>query len=63
MTERNEEGSTAPKPLRLRTGAEGPVDPEDLVKLTGRDVTPERIERARRLLDEKGAAAVERYLP
>ncbi|MFF3768411.1 hypothetical protein ACFYYR_30610 [Streptomyces sp. NPDC001922] len=64
MTEPHEDGSTAlPKHLNLRTGAEGPVDPEDLVKLSGRDVTPERIERARRLLDEKGAAAVERYLP
>lgn len=53
-----------PTPDRLlHTGAEHPVDPEDLVRLTGRDVTPERVERARRMLEEHGAAAVERYLP
>ncbi|NJP66294.1 hypothetical protein [Streptomyces spiramenti] len=54
----------APTPDRLlHTGAEGPVDPEDLVRLTGKDVTPERLEQARRLLEEHGPAAVERYLP
>ncbi|MET9218092.1 hypothetical protein ACIOC1_09785 [Streptomyces sp. NPDC088197] len=51
----------------LRTGAEGAADgsvsPEDLVLLSGREPTPERIEKARRALEEHGAAAVERYLP
>ncbi len=47
----------------LRTGAEGPVDPEDLVMASGRDCTPERVEKARKELEEDGAAAVERYLP
>jgi hypothetical protein len=51
------------KPPVLRTGSEQPIDPEDLVKLAGRDVTPERIDWARHLLEEKGAAAVELYLP
>lgn len=47
----------------LHTGAEGTVDPEDLVMLSGRDVTPERIEKARKAMEEHGPAAVERYLP
>jgi hypothetical protein len=51
----------------LHTGAEGAVDgsvsPEDLVMLSGREPTPELIEKARRALEEHGAAAVERYLP
>jgi hypothetical protein len=47
----------------LHTGAEGGVDPEDLVMLSGREPTPELIEKARRVLEEHGAAAVERYLP
>ncbi|MFI0722984.1 MULTISPECIES: hypothetical protein [unclassified Streptomyces] len=47
----------------LRTGSETPVDPEDLVMASGRECTPERIEKARRELEEHGAAAVERYLP
>lgn len=53
-----------PTPDRLlHTGSEHPIDPEDLVRATGRDVTPERVERARKLIEEHGAAAVERYLP
>lgn len=47
----------------LHTGAEGVVDPEDLVMLSGRDPSPELIEKARKTLEEHGAAAVERYLP
>jgi hypothetical protein len=48
---------------KLHTGAERPVDPEDLVRLSGREPTPELIEEARRQLEEEGPAAVERYLP
>ncbi|GAA2404052.1 hypothetical protein GCM10010420_34340 [Streptomyces glaucosporus] len=59
-----DESSAAPRrQVQLRSGGDQPVDPEDLVMLSGRDVTPERVERARRELEEKGAAAVERYLP
>lgn len=47
----------------LHTGAEQPLDPEDVVLATGHDITPERLEQARRLLDEEGAAGVERLLP
>ncbi|MBH5338019.1 hypothetical protein IHE55_25860 [Streptomyces pactum] len=51
------------QPSQPRTGSDQPIDPEDLVRLAGQDPTPERIERARRLIREKGAAAVEEYLP
>lgn len=47
----------------LHTGAEGEVDPVDLVLLSGREPTPELIEKARKALEEHGAAAVERFLP
>ncbi|UED88817.1 hypothetical protein [Streptomyces profundus] len=48
---------------KLHTGAEGPVDPEDLVRLSGREPTPELLEEARQLLAEEGPSAIERYLP
>ncbi|MDF3294238.1 MULTISPECIES: hypothetical protein [Streptomyces] len=51
------------QPKRLYTGAERPFDPEDLVMASGHDVTPERLELAKRHIEEKGAAALERYLP
>ncbi|MEU1375626.1 hypothetical protein ABZ442_18465 [Streptomyces triculaminicus] len=63
MKESPEDTSTTSRPRRLYTGSERPFDPEDLVMVSGRDVTPERVEQARRLIEEKGAAAVERYLP
>lgn len=53
-----------PTPDRLlHTGGERPLDPEDLVRASDREPTPERIEEARRLLEKEGPAAVERYLP
>lgn len=53
-----------PTPDRLlHTGAENPIDPEDLVMLQGREPTPERVEAARKLLEKEGPAAIERYLP
>ncbi|MFD5316181.1 hypothetical protein [Streptomyces sp. NPDC127098] len=47
----------------LHTGSERPIDPEDLVRLSGREPTPERVAEARRRLEKEGAAAIERYLP
>ncbi|GAB2888917.1 hypothetical protein [Streptomyces mayteni] len=47
----------------LHTGAERPIDPEDLVRLSGREPTPELVEEARQRLEEEGPAAIERYLP
>ncbi|MEU8568035.1 hypothetical protein AB0C51_06665 [Streptomyces pathocidini] len=66
MTEKHEDEPTEAKKrpgLQLRTGTETPIDPEDLVRVSGRDVTPERLERAKRLIEEQGPAAAERYLP
>ncbi|MEU4115366.1 hypothetical protein AB0F71_12815 [Kitasatospora sp. NPDC028055] len=50
-------------PRRLFTGAERPFDPEDLVMASGHDLTPARVEWARQQIEQKGAAALERYLP
>ncbi|WP_446216623.1 hypothetical protein [Micromonospora sp. IBHARD004] len=47
----------------IRTGAEQPWEPEDLVMARGQDLTPENLERARRDLAELGRAAIERTVP
>ncbi|WP_422754868.1 hypothetical protein [Micromonospora sp. WMMD708] len=47
----------------IRTGAEQPWEPEDLVMARGQDLTPANLERARRDLAEMGRAAVERTVP
>ncbi|MFC4019392.1 hypothetical protein ACFOW4_15815 [Micromonospora sp. GCM10011542] len=47
----------------IRTGAEQPWEPEDLVMARGQDLTPENLERARRDLAEMGQAAIERTVP
>ncbi|KWV33801.1 hypothetical protein [Micromonospora rifamycinica] len=47
----------------IRTGAEQPWEPEDLVMARGQDLTPANLERARRDLAELGRAAVERTVP
>ena len=47
----------------LHTGGERPVDPEDLIRASGREPTPELVEKVRRLLAEEGPAAVEKVLP
>ncbi|MFG2196331.1 hypothetical protein [Streptomyces sp. NPDC048639] len=64
MTDNNEDEqpNAGERLLQLRTGSES-ADAEDLVRVSGRDVTPERLEWAERLLKEKGPAAAERYLP
>ncbi|MEV0966811.1 MULTISPECIES: hypothetical protein [unclassified Streptomyces] len=51
------------RPARYFTGSERPFDPEDLVMASGRECTPENVARARKEIAEKGAAALERYLP
>ena len=57
-------GDQEARPVRLRTGADGPVDPEDLAMANGLDPTPEHVERYRRQLEEEGAAvAVEKTVP
>ena len=51
------------RPDGPRTGAETPVDAEDLVHARGQDVTDATLRRAREDLDAEGAAAVEREVP
>ncbi len=46
-----------------RTGAETPVDAEDLVHARGQDVTDATLRRAQEDLDSQGPAAVEREVP
>ena len=46
-----------------RTGAETPVDAEDLVRARGQEVTDATLRRAQEDLDAQGAAAVEREVP
>jgi hypothetical protein len=46
-----------------RTGAETPVDAEDLVHARGQDVTDATLRQARQDLDAEGPAAVEREVP
>ncbi|MFB7911332.1 hypothetical protein ACFY2K_13075 [Kitasatospora sp. NPDC001309] len=57
------DGDAKASPRRLYTGGERPFDPEDLVMASGHDVTPERVEWARQQIEQKGTAALERYLP
>lgn len=46
-----------------RTGAETPVDPEDLVHARGQDVTEATLRQASEDLDAHGSSAVEREVP
>jgi ribosomal protein L31 len=55
-------GEVTPDAL-LHTGSDGEVSPEDLVQASGRDVTPQTLEWARRRLAEEGRAAVDKQLP
>ncbi|WP_129842085.1 hypothetical protein [Streptomyces sp. RFCAC02] len=64
MPDNSKRPQEPPTPDRLlHSGADRPVDPEDLVRLSGREPTPELIEEARRTLEREGPKAVERYLP
>ncbi|KOX10931.1 hypothetical protein F4558_000229 [Micromonospora profundi] len=47
----------------IRTGAEQPWEPEDLVMARGQDLTRENLDKARRDLAEQGRAAIERTVP
>jgi hypothetical protein len=61
MTEPEERPQERAVPLR--TGAETPVDPEDLAMAEGLDPTPENVERMRRRLEERGSRAVDEATP
>ncbi|MCB5912099.1 hypothetical protein [Streptomyces pinistramenti] len=60
---KDDDGSTTARPKELFTGGERPFDAEDVVRASGREPSPANLEWARRLINEKGAAAIERYLP
>lgn len=47
----------------LHSSPEGDPSPEDLVLASGRDMTPENLEWAKRRIREEGRAALERELP
>jgi hypothetical protein len=51
------------RPIKIRTGADQPWDPEDLAQAKGQDPTPENVERARRQLEKEGPAAIEKTVP
>ncbi|MEU1091523.1 hypothetical protein ACFYPN_22315 [Streptomyces sp. NPDC005576] len=55
-------GAVTPDRL-LHTGADDSPSPEDLVLASGRDVTPESLEWARRKLAEEGRSAIDKRLP
>lgn len=47
----------------LHTGASDDPSPEDLVLASGRDLTPQTLEWARRTLAREGRAAIDKRLP
>ncbi|WP_432150232.1 hypothetical protein [Streptomyces sp. bgisy029] len=47
----------------LHTGASERPSPEDVVLASGRDLTPETLEWARRKLADEGRSALDRQLP
>ncbi|MEU5386765.1 hypothetical protein AB0O31_11845 [Kitasatospora cineracea] len=63
MTDSTDSESMPTPDNLLHTGAEHPVDPEDLVMASGRTPTPALLAKAKKDLEEQGAAAVERLLP
>ncbi|MFJ6749245.1 MULTISPECIES: hypothetical protein [unclassified Streptomyces] len=63
MTSNGSQSAADNRPRELYTGGERPFDAEDLVKASGREPTPSSLEWARRMIEQDGAAAIERYLP
>ncbi|MYT34009.1 MULTISPECIES: hypothetical protein [unclassified Streptomyces] len=63
MTTNGSETPARQRPAELYTGSERPFDAEDLVRASGREPTPHSLAWAQRMIDEKGRAAIERYLP
>ncbi|WP_373296374.1 MULTISPECIES: hypothetical protein [Streptomyces] len=63
MTDPENEPKAVNGPRGLWSGGERPYDPEDLVRAMGADPTPERVERARKMIEEEGPSVIEKYLP
>ncbi|GAA3096685.1 hypothetical protein [Streptomyces echinatus] len=47
----------------LHSAPSSNVTPEDMVMASGRDVTPQNLDWARRKLESEGPAAIEKLLP
>ncbi|GAA2543137.1 MULTISPECIES: hypothetical protein [Streptomyces] len=60
-TSQPEDRTTPDNLLHTRTGTD--VSPEDLVLASGKDLTPQNLEWAKRKLAEEGPAAVDKILP
>ncbi|MET7454096.1 hypothetical protein ABZT03_19865 [Streptomyces sp. NPDC005574] len=56
-----EDRATPDALLHTRTGTD--VSPEDLVLASGKDLSPESLEWARRKLEAEGPAALDKILP
>ncbi|MEV8592720.1 hypothetical protein ACIHFC_13085 [Streptomyces sp. NPDC052013] len=56
-----EDRATPDRLLHARTGTD--VSPEDIVLASGKDLTPQNLEWARRKLDQEGPAALDKMLP
>ncbi|MEV0691969.1 MULTISPECIES: hypothetical protein [unclassified Streptomyces] len=57
----SEDRTTPDGLLHARTGTD--VSPEDLVLASGKDLTPQNLEWAKRKLAEEGPAALDKLLP
>ncbi|MDH6622418.1 hypothetical protein M2271_000205 [Streptomyces sp. LBL] len=57
----SEDGTTPDALLHIRTGTD--VSPEDVVLASGKDLTPDTLEWARRKLAAEGPAALDKLLP
>ncbi|MEW2413729.1 hypothetical protein AB0953_08400 [Streptomyces sp. NPDC046866] len=62
-SESDQQRETVTPSSKLFTGGERAYDPEDLVMATGADPTPERVEKARKLIEKEGQRVIERFLP
>ncbi|MFJ6699022.1 hypothetical protein ACIQM4_23475 [Streptomyces sp. NPDC091272] len=63
MSEQGPDPSEVTPDSRLHSGGSDDATPEDLVLASGRDLTPENLEWARKRLADKGRAAIESELP
>ncbi|WP_433548859.1 hypothetical protein ACQPZG_30220 [Streptomyces sp. CA-294286] len=63
MSEQGPDPSVVTPDSRLHSGGSDDATPEDLVLASGRDLTPENLEWARKRLEQEGRAAIESQLP
>lgn len=63
MSDQGPDPSEVTPDSELHSGGSDDATPEDLVLASGRDVTPENLEWARKRLEKEGRAAIESALP